>query len=333
MGERVFNQVQYGKETVHGTAVAATKRWLGTIKVPPAFKPKYPADTLGVRGRANRSVINQVHLDGVTLAIEDGYFQALPMLMSIGLKGAVTAAEQTTGQHDYLWDFTPDLTDVNEPDSLTIEYGDDTQAYEMPYAMAKMLKLAGSVGEDAAVSLEAELFASGHDDVSFTASIARPVVEPMVANMAKWYMDGTWATLGTTQYAGLVRKYSVDIITGVHPKFWAEGTKKMTGHAEGAIEVMATFTFEGNSDAVAIWSAYEAQTKKAIRLEILGSQIGTGDPHSLVVDIYGTFEEVIPLGEEANGNNLYTAVFHGMVDDQSVPHMLGVKVTTDVNAI
>ncbi len=96
---------------------------------------------------------------------------------------------------------------------------------------------------------------------------------------------------------------------------------------------MWTLTFEGNADADTLWDAYYAETAKALRLQILGSQIGTGENHSLTIDTFGMFEEVIPLGDEKDGNNLHTAIFHGISDNQATPHLLGVKVSTDINEI
>jgi len=54
MGERAFNQIQYGLESsaAHGTQVAATRRSLGTIAIPADRKPTFPEDTLALRARS-----------------------------------------------------------------------------------------------------------------------------------------------------------------------------------------------------------------------------------------------------------------------------------------
>ncbi len=334
MGEKAFIKNQYGKEAIHGTAVAATGMLLGVVDMGKDREIRFPEDTLGLRARANRSVTEQIHAGNMRITFPEGaYFEALPVILSIGVKGDVTAAEQTAGEGDYLWDHTPDLEGDNDPDSITLESGDDVQAYEIEYVMARRIVIEGSVGESSPVTVEVECFGKQITPTTFTSSLTRPTVDAMIANLAKFYVDDTWATLGNTQKTGLLRKYRIEILTGVHPKFWAEGVKTMTGHAESVLDVMWALTFEGNSDADVLFDAYRAETAKALRLVIEGSQIGTGEKHSLTVDTYGKFEEVIPLGEENEGNNLHTAIFHGISDGESTPHMLGVKVVTDIGTI
>jgi ribosomal protein L31 len=332
MGEKMFIKCQYGKETTRGTAVAATKRWLGTCNVPKDRDPQHPEYTLGVRARSGHSHIAQILADPVNLSLTQGYFQALPMIFSIGLKGNVTPVEETTSEGDYKWTFTPDLTGLSNPDTITLEVGDDTEQYEMEYVMARRIVIAGQLGQNGYVSVDAECFSRQVTVTDFTAGIAVPTIEPMLANLTQFYVDSNWATIGTTQKTNILREFSIEILTGNHPKFYGNG-KTFTTHAEGYLDVMATFTFEGNSEADTLFDAFQSQTPKAIRLLVPGSQIGSGEPHSLTIDTYGTFDEVIPLGGEADGNNLHTAIFHGLTDLQSTQHMLAVEVVTDSQTI
>jgi hypothetical protein len=333
MGEVAFTKVQFGKEGTRGTAVPATARWPGTIKVPIDRKIVFPEAKLGMRARSQRSSVRQILADGITLNMESGVFQKLPWLFGMGLKGGVTASEVTPAQKDYLWDFSPSLTAANSPDASTIEYGDDTQAYEIEYCMVKKYKISGKVGEDGSISVEAELFGKQITPTAFTAAIANTALSDMVANMVKVWIDPAWATLGATQKTDLLREYSIEIITGVYPKFNGQGSKMMTGFGESYLDCMATFTFEGNSDADAQFDFFQAGTARAIRVQALGPQIGTGTPHSLTVDMFGTWEQVVPLGGEKNGDNLHTAVFHVHSDGLATPHSFIVKVTTDQSTI
>lgn len=335
MGELAFRKIQYGLENpaAHGTAVAATDVFPGKIVVPVDRKIVFPELTTGRRARSQAGIVNQIHVDGFTMSLDPGIFQMLPLLFSCGIKGAITPVEQTPDQDDYLWDFTHSLTATNAPDSATVEFGDDTQAYEIEYAMARSYKIAGNLGEDAPVTVEAELFGKQISTASFTGSLAPVAYEYMHANMSKLWIDSTWATLGTTQKTGLLQGFSVEIQTGVHPKFHAAGVKTMTSHGQGYLDCVATLTLEGNSDADAIWDDFRAGTKRAIRLQVLGSQIGSGDPYSLEIDMFGQFESVIPLSSEKSGNNLHAAIFHCLDDNQATPHNFAVKVTTKSNSV
>ena len=334
MGEKAFTKVQFGKQAVFGTAVPATRQLMCEFDPGKDRTTKFKEDPLGIRARSSRAVEDQIHADGIQITTPQGCdFQLLPYLLSLGLVGGVAPAEQTADQDDWLWDFTPDLEGVNSPNFGTFEYGDDVQAYAIEDVLARRYVIEGNIGEDQAVTLTTEAFGRQISKHAFTAGLTRPALTHMSANLAKLYIDADWASLGGTLKTGLLRKYRVEILTGVHPKFWGEGVKTMTGFAESYIDAMWTLTFEGNAEANTIFDAYRAHTPKALRLLLEGPQIGTGNQHSLQVDTYGLFEEVIPLGDEKDGNNLHTAIFHGISDELATPHMLGVQVTTDVETI
>jgi len=332
MGSEMYVKVQYGKESTRGTAVPATKRFLGTANIPKDREIVHPPYRLGRRGMSHQSEVRQLLADPVTLTMPDSYYQGLPMLYGITLKGGVTASEQTIGQHDYLWDFTPVMTAAAAPDTVTLEVGDDDQNYEIEYLMGKSIKLDFALGDNSAVAISADCFGRQVTKSTVTAAILPLAVNTIMANTASLWIDPTWATLGTTAKTGLLRGGSIEIATGNHPKFLANGTKLFATHGEGYLSVTGNFILEGGADAVAIYDAFAAGTSKAIRLKFTGPVIGSTLPHSLTYDMFVAFDEVIPLSGFADGNTLYAVTFSGLDDNQATPHMVGVKVSTDVNA-
>lgn len=339
MGERFFTKVQYGKESTRGTAVAATKILAGTqvSALSADRKPRAVPENIGVRAEAMRSVVDQ-YLVQESLAIQNGYFQILPMLFGCGLKGGVTAAEVTSGQHDYLWTFTPSLAFgvANSPDAITLEKGDDTQAFEAEYCQFERIKISGQVAqgaEGAPVSIEAEMFGRQWTATTFTGSLSIPTVTGMNAKLARFYLDTSWAGLGGTEIANALRAFEIDILTGMHPSFSGSGSKTFNKSEEGLIAVMMTLTLEGKIAADAIWDLFHAdpQGLAVAQIQINGPAIGTGGNHNLSIGVSGMWDEVIPLGGEDRGNNLHTAVLRGLYDPTGAK-MLDVKVTTDSNA-
>ncbi len=336
MGNRFFSKVQYGKESAaaHGTPVAATKILLGKV---PAIgsdrKPVYPNENVGIRADAVRAVIHQ-YLYSNTLTTEHGYFQQLPMLFGCGLLGNVTPTEQTPAQGDYLWTFTPSLVAANNPDSLTLELGDATQAFIAEYAMFERIRIGGQVsqGMDASpVKIEADFFARQLTPGSFTGSLAFATAEPINAKLARFYLDTAWSGIGGIEKTNILRGFDVEILTGVHPKFSGSGDKYFNAHGEGLIMVTANLTLEGLSVADAIFDAQQAQTFQAIRLQINGALIGTTKTHSLTIDMGGTWESVSPLGGEDRDDNLHTATFRAFYDATGAK-LLQVAVSTNSNA-
>lgn len=338
MGERAFTKIQYGKETTHGTSVAATRMLLAApIQVRPDRTPHRPADLSGLRARSTRSVVyeyllrNTLNFD----AEHPAYFQALPLLFSCGLRGGVTPSEVTPSQGDYRWTFTPSLTAGNAPDSITLEVGDDVQAFEAEYLMFERLRISGSVNQDggeAPVQISADFFARQWTASTFTPALSLPAAETMNAALAQLYLDTTWAGVGGTVQSGLLRSFDIEILTGVHPKFHGSAGRTFNTHGESYIDAMVNLTLEGSSAADAIWDAFMTQSLAVLRIKITGSQIGTGVSHSLTVDIGGTWENVTPLGGEERGNNLHTAMLRGQYDATGAK-LLQVVVDTSVSTI
>jgi len=153
----------------------------------------------------------------------------------------------------------------------------------------------------------------------------------MIANLVEIYIDSAWADLGTTQKTALLREFTVEFLTGLHPKFHGDSLM-FTTYGEGYIDVMANFVLEGGSDADSLFDDMQAETSKAIRINIIGAQIGTGDTHSLQIDMFGRFEQVLPMDQEVDADNLHSAVFRVMYDTVGGSG-LAVAVTTDVAAI
>ena len=337
MGEKFFSVIQYGKEapTAQGTAVAADTIWVGQVGAHTSDrKISYPVEQFKVRAESNRSVVGQ-RLVIDTLMSDHGTFQQLPMILSGLLKGGVTPVEQNTSQGDYLWDFTPSLTAGNALDSFTIEKGDDTQAWEAEYCMFERLTLSGQINQDnsfSPVNIEAAFFGRQWTETTFTAALSLPNTNSIDAILSQLYIDTAWSAIGGTEKAGILRDFSIEILGGAHPKFHGGSNRYFDAHDQGLISIMGNFTFEGNSTADTIWDAKQAQTEQFIRFKLSGDQIGSGDVHSLVLDMGGTWEDVIPMASEDRGNNLHTAVFHAYYDSVGAK-LLQAQVTTNVSAI
>jgi hypothetical protein len=332
MGERMFKKIQYGKEGTHGGETNATKIFLGDAAVPSDRAYVFPAYNIAVAARASTVHLYQQLVDGFTLNVEDGYFQALPMLLSMALKGDVTASAGGSGE--YTWTFSPSWTATNAQDSFTFEVGDDVEQYLLTYVMCKKLTIAGAMGQNQAVKLSAECFAQDVAVTDFTGALAIPTIEPIVANNTKLFINTSWATKGQTQKTGLLRDFSLEILTGLHPKFHGSGLT-FDVHGEGYMDVMLRMTLEGTSVADGYYDGMQAKTPYAIRLKTIGSIIGGAATYDMTFDIWGCFEDIQPMGSEADGNNLHVALFHGLYDPTPVTGlaMLACTVVTNGNTV
>jgi hypothetical protein len=254
-------------------------------------------------------ITRQVFADGITLADADGaYFGMFPVIFSMGIKN-ITPAEQTGAEGDYLWSAPAPQTGVETVDSITLEVGDETQAYEFAYVLCRSINITGdcTTGE---CHCSAELFGRQQIQTTITGAITPPTVELLTAKMARIYVDNTWAGLGGTELVAALVNFDITVNTGVHPKFVGGANRYYETHSQGAITAEATFTLERTAAVAAEELLYRpavgtyTQTPRFIRLAVTGTQIGAGDNRSLVVDLAGLYTGWHSLGDENEGNNL-----------------------------
>ena len=337
MGNSFFSVVQYGGEATRGTAVAATKIWPGqaSFKLGTDTKPTFIEEQMNVR-TMNRRVVAYQKLYRNNLVTSHTTFSQLLFPLSCGLKGGVTASEQTSAQTDYLWTFTPSLTTANNPEAATIELGDDVQFWEAEYCMFDRITLSGSIdqeGGDAPVTLDAGFFGRQLSTTTKTGALSLPATgdEVMNGKLARLYSDTAWAGVGSTEFTNLLRSFQIEILTGVHPDSTGSATKYFNAHKEGIISVMGTFTIEAGATANALLGLQQAGTFRAMRLAVNGSQIGSGTTYNLTVDIGGMIETIDPIASEDRGDNLATFGIRGTYDTTGAK-MMQLTVTTNTNA-
>jgi hypothetical protein len=189
MGERVFSKTQLGIEGTHGTAVAADTLLAGAEvpNVAPDRIATFPEDNLGVRSASSRVRIDQ-YLAQNSISIPHCYYQALPMMLSMAIKGGITAVENNTSEGDYLWPHTPSQTGSNAQDSATIETGDDAQAFEVEYCMFERIRMGGAVNqgaESSPVKFEGDYFGRQVTPTSFTGALSIPSMTDISAKLSR----------------------------------------------------------------------------------------------------------------------------------------------------
>jgi hypothetical protein len=336
MGSRTFWKVQYGKETfaTKGTPVAATKKFLGSFNVPEDISPVYPDYNLSLRAKAAESHIYQYLADGISLNVDNGYFQILPMMLSTTLLGNLTPAEKNSGKTDWEWLHVPSMSaGADTLDACTIQFGDDDQEYVSEYCIGKSFSLKGATGGNSAVSLGWEGMGRQVAKGTFTGGLSNPVIEPIVANVAKLYMDATWANVGNTEVTNILRDFDFQLLNGVHPKFLGS-TKTFTKHGESYLEAMLTLTVEGGANAIALYDLYRNRGRKAFQLKIEGSQIMAGSAnYSILINMFADVEKAVPLSGDADGNSLYQVALHGVYDPTGSGAEIAIKVVTNNNTI
>lgn len=327
-----LERVQAGKETTRGNAVEADTMILGTVKYVPDVTPVIPQDNIGLNVNGYRAVTGGKLVPN-TLDVERGYFQVLPLLFSLFLKGNVAPSEQTVGQGDYLWTFTPDLDSTNEPDTVTLEFGDGEQAFENEFVMGEKLTISGTVpqdGRDAPVKLALDFFARQNSKTSFTAGLSKPVVNELSGYMTRLFVNDSWATVGTTEKTSILRAFDVELVGGKYPQFHGGQALTFDSFGEGKISGLCTLTLDTGAAAIALYDAIG--TMKVFQLLFEGPAIGTGEKQSLTLQFSGAIMESKPGDSKEKETSLTTVSIEFMYDPTG-DKILVPLVSTNVAAI
>lgn len=336
MAENAFSVLQAGLETVNGTAVPADTILLATHpEITSDRTNEIIEENIGVRAKGVRAREGDVIGVSDTLTFDNAYYQILPLLFSCGMKGGITPTLQTSGQGDYLWAFGPSMTASNSIDSMTLELGDDVDYIEREYVMFEGYRIQFDIPQErgsAPVSVEGQYFSRQNTKTTKTAALTIPATENIVSKNFRFYRDTSWAGIGGTEIANILRGADIQLFTGVHAKWFGGADKTFDLHGEGLIDFTANFILEGNAAADDIYDLAQASTKSFVRLEVIGSQIGTGVFHKLSLDLGGVWTDPVKIAGHDRGNNLFRATLFG-VHDITGAKVLDLNVITDVAAI
>ncbi len=332
MGLAAFRKIQFGKETTHGTKAAATGIWLGTLSM-----RETPSFTMPEEDRGSLSKYHRV-IKAATLAElrREGTltFEQCVILFLMGIKGGVTPTQldsETEPPHAYEWDFTPNLTEKNNPDSFTIEYGDDVQAFYSTYCLARRLEISGAIDEP--LQLRADLFGQKVEKAEFTAGLSMPTVEDVLAHRVKLYIEDSGTALdGATAKAKTLSEFTWTLDTGFAPKKFIGGEVFFEDHSEQKRNVELEMVLELNSQVAGDeFNAFKNQTKRFIRLEVEGSTIVATYNKKLTLDLCGIYTDWDTLAER-DGTDVVTVRLTSVYDPTWGKEWL-VKVVNDQSGV
>ncbi|OBW61099.1 MAG: hypothetical protein A9183_03065 [Dehalococcoides mccartyi] len=290
-GTRALRKIQIGLETTPGSVAAATTRFIGTLNM--ALEQKYnrPEDreTGSLSSYEYSSVVGRM----ATLPLEgEAYFEQLAYILGMAIKGDVTA---TGGASPYIWTYLPSLTALNSPDTYSIEYGDDIQAFVSTYCFAKSLEISGTIDE--ALKFKADVIGQSVEKTTFTTAISNPTsLTPIVVDTGKLYVDTSWANLGNTEKASTIVDFNWKISEGVLPFKALNGSLSYTDRSEKKRHIELEGTFAFNSVTNDLWTNFTAQTPVFARLQFTGPAITGGNSTFVldgcyVIDSYGALED------------------------------------------
>lgn len=301
--------IQVGVESTRGTQVAATRRLIGDGRFSIEQDHRDFADRqYGTLARTSRSPVIVRHGTLFSIRSDLDAEQILLAFLS-GVKGGVTAA---SGTGDETWTFTPDPATDPAPDTYTIEFTEenfsDEKAYEAGYGFCTDFEIAWGI--DGIPELTINMVARKATEVTKTAAIAVPSLNPSPALLGSIFMDDTWAALGTAQISAQVYGARIAYQTGLTPKYYLDGrtTLDFTQYAFGKRMLDIQFDVEVDPSATGFAvlekADKDAGTLRFCRVQLIGATVGLKN-YEVTIDgaFYHAPDSMVVRGDDRDGHN------------------------------
>ena len=230
-----LRRVAFGKESTHGTAVAATKIMLAEAELDSdveLFRNEHP---FGVMiEQAGPTKIKRVDA-GLRIRAQGVSYEDLPWFL-----GMAVDKPETSGVGPYTHDFDPGDAAIWAPDSQTIELrytdGNIDEDVEIEYCMARQLTLSGE--QNGELSIEADVFGRQVVDATGT-SLSFVEGEPVVISDGKLFINDTFVLADVDapiakQFTAQIISFNLEIMTGIEPFHGIDGNTYFVEHKEKA---------------------------------------------------------------------------------------------------
>ncbi len=323
-GVQVFTYANIGKETVRGTPVAPTRQLYvdgtGVLKFDNA-QNTHAGENSGVRTRIRR----------VTRASEDVSLKlgwdAISwddlVVFASQLQGGLTGVG---GGADKTWTLTPGMTGTNNPESYSLDVGDDVQNWRVQYAMLTSWKLSAAIGE-----------LTKADATAFGQRAVKTVKASPALNSAPKIPGDLWTVKYAATQAGLAGAsiqtnhlvgWELEVMTGIRWRHYMDGNLYGAQHVETDMSAKLTLTVESTALAVSeFYDKHVSDTMDFVRLKATGTALGASN-YSAQLDLPVFYGEPEVIGSEDEGINLYKIPANLAYDGTGAKSIQGVLVNS-----
>jgi len=296
MSSLSFRFIACGKETVRGSLVAADKLLRGKCVITPHLELHTPEEENNSLNPALTSTIVGQYTP-IKFDATANFEQLVDLLGMTVIPGTITTPGGGTTSRNH--QFLPVLTALSVQDTYTFEVGNSAQEYECGFVIGESLVLTCEMNAPWMAAWTG--FGGALAKSTRTGSLTAPVLEPIVANKTKVYVDTTWAGLGGTQVTGALCSATVTIPSGLQRVWTADGGLAYTTVSEGARRPTIECKFVHNAAGVAQYDLWAAQSLRFIRLEVLGSLIEGAIYKELNIDMAVRWDAEVQMQQDHMG--------------------------------
>lgn len=314
-GTKALRKIELAVEITPGNQVTtSTARLIGTLGMEQTQKLYRPEDL--ETGRL--SSFERSHVVGEQAVLpfgSDANYEQLGYLLGMSIIGGIAGGAPTDGC--YTRTYIPNLTSLNAPDTYTIKYGDDVQAFISGFCFSPDLELSGTL--DDAVKVKANIVGQNVRTGTFTNVSAPVTLTPVVVGTGKLYVNDTWAHMisNTSLVAATLVDFSYKVTAGINPIKYVDGNIYFSGRAEKKrhVELEMTLAFtSGVAGYLTTNFIASPQVAQFIRIEFTGPIVGGGSTHALL-DLDGCFIiDGYPTLAERDGQDIVKVKFVSRYD-------------------
>lgn len=310
MGEVALRKIQAAIEATRGLDLAATRKVYAKGKMMKEVQLLRPDEDRGTFVKNYRSALGVV---SASFPIEGGVtYEDLPWFAEIAIKGSVTSSVVDTTVRR--WVFVPTAS-VDDLQTATFEWGDDTQAFQMNYGMVDTFEMSGEANTGGYWAFSAGIIGTDMAKTTFTGALGERVVEDVNMFLTKCAI-GAAAAVPSSYMTGRFIGFKFNLNNHLARKYFADGVAPtLGGIGRDKREITLEVTMEGNAATITERDAYEAGTSRVVRITALGSTIAGSSPtHVRTVDLivcgkWASFEV-----SERDTNTIFTGVLEAEYD-------------------
>ena len=296
MPTKAQRYIAFGKQSVLGTAVAATAKLMGWDGDEGSFHPVNDVQMMkeyrGTLAPAYQAALMKQHTEGTV----PGFLTYEDILYWLeGVFGPVTPSGTAA---PYTWTYSAPVDDATAgttPRIYTIEDCVPSYDYKHTGVLLKTLNISGTVGSFPKISSDA--IAWNTSALASRADLADRTVYPALMSQVGLYVD-TWAgTMGSTAVTSSLKEFELDVDTFRHLK-WFDGSVNPSNYGDNFWSGTLRLLLEFNSTQKTLFETLIGTTIQQRQVELRF----TDTPRSLKIQFAGTYTDVPTMWEDDEGN-------------------------------
>ena len=316
MGSIPQRVLQFGRETTFGTLVPATAIMSGVedFNWDPGIVMKMMTVLDGTQASNHKAIkIAESPVANVTgiFSPEDSLYW-LDSGFNLGV---------VTGVGPYVNTYSaPVTTTAQATRSRTLEFYDGQQCYRLTSGLVNAFSIMGA--DNDIWKFSTSWFGTQITSGTLTAALSGRTWNGFPTNSTSVWVDDLGGTIGTTALAATLINWNLSVTTGIHGKFFQNGTLLQSAKGINNLVGTLTMTLEANASGVAEMAKLLSGTGRLVRLKS-----ATVNTALAQIDFCGTYTKNSAAWGNRNGNTTLSLTLTSTMDTGAFANWLKIVIT------